>query len=171
MHNYPLKQILLTLLLSTYLTTIRAQITIDTAKYVLFQHDNVVDKWIFDKKYKPYSLTESDVAEVESILLNCVYKYNLSQTREFNRLNKKEPGYFDLKSFIIDLPKYKRQLVAVINSKGEKEVWVNCFRESNYKIKYWREKIVMASDGGNYFFNVKINLTTKKYHEFRVNGF
>ena len=167
-----MKQILFTLFLFTRFAIIQAQSIIDTNKYAIFKHDNKIDHWVFDEKSKPYNLTQKDVAELEIILSNCIEKYNRSQMKEFNRLNKKEPQYhFDIKSFVIDLSKYRRQLIAVINSRGEKEVWINCFRPfTNFKFNYWHESLVEVNDGGNSFFNVKLNLTLKKYYELRANG-
>ena len=55
-----------------------------------------------------------------------------------------------------------------INSKGEKEVWVNCF--CGQWDKSSRTNPVIVMDGGNCFFNLKINLTTGQYYELIVNG-
>ncbi len=34
----------------------------------------------------------------------------------------------------------------------------------------WKTEFILVDDGGNCFFNFKINLTTKKYYELNVNG-
>ena len=75
-----------------------------------------------------------------------------------------------IKAGLLDLNKriYKKQLVAVINSKGEKEVWVNCFCDS--PIYDWHTKIYWVDDGASCYFNFKINLNTKKHFEFVVNS-
>jgi len=74
----------------------------------------------------------------------------------------------NVKDFVIDLKKYKRQYIAVINSKGEKEVWVNCFCDT-WK-KNWRKELIFVLDGGNCYFNLKINLTKGEYYDLMVNG-
>ena len=102
------------------------------------------------------------------LLSECIEKYNLDQQKQFDKINKEHPEHrFNKSDFIIDLTKYKRQIIAVTNDKGEKEVWVNCFcNDANY----WKKEIVQVMDGGKCFFNFKINLTTKKYFDLRVNG-
>jgi hypothetical protein len=48
--------------------------------------------------------------------------------RQYNETKTRDPSFkININHFIIDLKKYKRQYIAVTNSKGEKEVWVNCF--------------------------------------------
>jgi hypothetical protein len=71
----------------------------------------------------------------------------------------------------IDFKKYdyKRQYVSIINSIGEKEVWINCFCDSFYKD--WKKQILHVDDGGNCFFNLKVNLSTKKCYDIFVNGY
>ena len=85
-------------------------------------------------------------------------------------MNKKFPqNGFQLKDFIIDLRKYYRQYIVTKNKKGEKEVWVNCFC-SIQNMDYWKKQVVFVMDGGNCFFNLKINLSRKSYSDFEVNG-
>jgi hypothetical protein len=69
---------------------------------------------------------------------------------------------------IVQPDKYYKQFIAVTNSKGEKEVWVNC-RCSVMK-EYWKSSIGDVKDGGSCFFNLKINLTKKLIYDFWVNG-
>lgn len=66
---------------------------------------------------------------------------------------------------------YNKQCICIINKKGEKHVWVNCIKkESTQKDKSWENQILEVSDGGEAFFNLKINLTTGIVYEFQVNG-
>jgi hypothetical protein len=119
------------------------------------------------------NLAEDEIIKIEMLLSDCIDKYNISQTNYFDTsVKRKNSRPINKSDMLINLIKYKRQLIAVVNSKGEKEVWVNCFRPStNFDYSYWSHTIVHVSDGGNYFFNVRINLTTNKYYNFRVNGF
>ncbi len=64
--------------------------------------------------------------------------------------------------------KYYKQFIAVINSKGEKEVWVNCFCKTDDFD--WKIHVVFVLDGGSCFFNVKINLTNGLITVFSING-
>ncbi len=72
------------------------------------------------------------------------------------------------KNKLLSPTKYKRQYFPVINEKGDKEVWVNCFcRNIDGN---WKEELILVQDGGNCFFQLKVNLKAKKYYEFTVNG-
>jgi hypothetical protein len=65
---------------------------------------------------------------METILDKCIHDYNPEQERQFKEINDKHPEYrLDKKNFIIDLKRYKSQYFATTSSKGEKEVWINCF--------------------------------------------
>jgi hypothetical protein len=87
----------------------------DTATTTIISWDKV--HYPFDSTmYKSATLTQENMQQIDSLLLLCVTKRN----------NSLEPGHDGYK---IDLKgkKYRRQLIAVLNSDGEKEVWVNCF--------------------------------------------
>ena len=131
-------------------------ITFDTFKTAIIEF-NKKSKWPFDSTFKAATLTQHELHLVDSFLLACVTNYN-------NSLDK------DHKQWSIDLKNrnYRKQLIIVINKIGQKEVWVNCFcRVDNDK---WKTKMLGVEDGGNYYFNFKINLTTKKYFDLGVNG-
>jgi hypothetical protein len=124
--------------------------------------------WVFENN-KPSDLTNDDLQRIETILNKSIKDYNPKQERQFKKINNKHPEYkLDKENFIINLTQYRRQYVASLNSKGEKEVWVNCFCEA-YE-KDWTKDLIIVNDGGNCFSNLKINLSTGKYYEFRVNG-
>src|ERR1700681_3201992 len=74
------------------------------------------------------TLNNSDFANIDRVLSYCVNKYNRLQETVYKQTAKKLPDQ-DLKldDFVIDLRKYYRQYMVVYNKKGEKEVWVNCF--------------------------------------------
>jgi hypothetical protein len=123
----------------------------DTSEnYVVLPFNPQNESWMF-RNAKAATLEESEITEIENLLKKAVDEHNATQ---------KEPQK-------IELPKYKRQYVAVINNQGEKEVWANCFAGD---FENWREDIVMVDDGGKYFFKVKINLTKNMFYDFMVNG-
>jgi hypothetical protein len=96
------------------------------------------------------SVNKNELLEIEGILNECVNNYN---TEHKSKLN---------------LKKYKRQYVIVINKKGEKEVWINFL--CDVENINWKEDLVDVSDGGSCYFNLKINLATKSCYNFIVNG-
>ena len=129
---------------------------LDTSKTAIIEF-NKKSKWPFDSTFKAATLTHKELQLVDSFLLACVTNYN-------NSLDK------DHKQWSIDLKKrnYRKQLIVVTNISGQKEVWVNCFcRVDNDK---WKTKLFGIEDGGNCYFNFKINLTIKKYYDLGVNG-
>ncbi len=124
--------------------------------------------WIF-KGNKQVDLTMDDLQNIETILIKSINDYNIEKEKEFNKINDNYPEYkLDKKNFIIDLTRYKRQYIATINSKGAKEIWINCFcRNRNLD---WRRETVTVKDGGNCYFNLKINLKTGQYYDLTING-
>ena len=132
-------------------------IQLDTAKTAIILFDQK-GNYPFDNSFKPASLTQDDIVNIDSLLIACVNHYN-------NSLDK------DHKERSIDLKKhnYRKQLIVVTNKKGEREVWVNCFCDTWGSDK-WKTEIIMVKDGGNCYFNFKINLANKKYYDLGVNG-
>jgi len=96
------------------------------------------------------NLNQKEISDVERILEHSVENYN------------------SFKKEYIDLNLYKRQYIAVKNKQGETEVWVNCF--CKIAGEKWKTEIEYIDDGGNCYFNLKINLTKSSYYDFIVNG-
>jgi hypothetical protein len=114
----------------------------DTTRFAIIRYDSTY--YAVFKNDKPATFCVTDFLLTDSILNGVIVKNN------------------------IDLKRYKRQYVAVINNKGEKEIWINFF--CNDCDKDWKKEIIIVKDGGDCFFNLKINLTTKKYYDFMING-
>jgi hypothetical protein len=146
----------------------------DTADFTVIPFTN--NYWVFNDA-SPAGLSAGEIVKVESILAGCITGYNLRELRrldsvmsDFSGISSEEKDAL-VKTHFIDLANYKRQYFPIINSKGEKEVWVNCFCSGSWHFSEWRRQIVEVSDGGNCFFNVIINLTRRTYRDLRVNGF
>ena len=133
-------------------------IQIDTEKTTVIPFAPATMSYPFSNAYKSSVLNQSDIYAIETLLITCVADYNKSL--------KSGRAYRE-----IDLNKhnYRKQLMAVVNAKGEKEVWVNCFCNTWGSDK-WKREIVVVMDGGSCYFNFKINLATKKVYNLRVNG-
>jgi uncharacterized protein YnzC (UPF0291/DUF896 family) len=112
------------------------------------------DSYLF-KNAKADTLTQKEIQEIELLTNKSIDEYN------------KEVNSKPIKYGAINDIGYKVQLVPVINEKGEKEVWINCFCETDFD---WRKRIVGIRDGGSCFFRLKINLSNGKYYEFGING-
>ncbi len=140
--------------------------TIPLITYITY--DSTRNNRKYNKGY-PAQITITDSIQIESLLMTCLAKYNIFEERYYDELKTKQP-LLDIykENFIITLSRYKRQYMAIINPQGEKEVWINCF------CTHWNEidihYPVEVSDGGNCFFNLKINLSKGIYYDMMVNG-
>ena len=158
-----------TLISFLFVFSAKSQSKLDTSKYTIFQFDRNIPV-VFGKGCRTTVLTPHEINKAEQVLIKCIFNYNIQQQKYSIKAKKLYPD-IDQNQFFIDLSKYKRQYLTVINEKGEKEIWINCFRPwNNSGFNYWRKKIVRVNDGGNYFFNVIINLATNKYYQFSTNG-
>ena len=138
-------------------TSLIAVLPLDTAQY-----------WVF-KDCKPVDLTNDDLIQIDKLLRECINNYNPEQERQFSEIKAKYPGHkFYKEHFVIDLKLYRRQYIAALNKVGEKEVWINCFCDKDEA--YWKTETVEVLDGGNCFFNLKVNLKKGEYYELIVNG-
>ena len=137
---------------------LRTVLSYDTTKTALIDWDKRSNYPFDSLEYRPATITQEDIEEIEKHIAESVTEYN----------NSLSVGHDDYKIDLKDRD-YKKQLVAVTNSKGEKEVWVNCFCDDWDKA--WRTQILMVHDGGPCYFNIRINLTTKKVYDLMVNGF
>lgn len=68
---------------------------------------------------------------------------------------------------LLPLSIYRRQYVAVVTDKGEREVWVG-FLCGN--IKGWRQRPIIVDDGGKCFVQLFINLRRKKVYALEPGG-
>ena len=123
--------------------------------------------YLFPADSKNATLTKTDIAEIEKLLKTSISDYNKHQKEEAQKkgIAKGSPGENDL---LIDLRQYKRQFVAILNDKKEKEVWVNCLCETDGED--WRNKPITHDGGGKCYFYLKMNLTLHKYSFLAVNG-
>ena len=126
--------------------------------------------WIF-KNVQPANLSEKELIEIEVILKRGISENNLEQKRLLEEHNRNYPeNKWTETGFELKLDGYKRQYVPVINEKGEKEVWVNFFCD-DWGTHKWKTEILVVLDGGNCYFNLKINLMKKSYSELSINGY
>jgi hypothetical protein len=146
-------------------------INVDTNNISIIKLDSS-NNWlhIFENQ-QTTSLSQNELVDIEQILLKCLREYNVNQKKEFEKLNKEHPEWnLKVSDFTIELSGYRRQYYAILNEKKEKEVWINCFC-SNQNPDWKKDNSpVLVLDGGNCYFNLKINLTTKKYYDLMVNG-
>jgi hypothetical protein len=167
---------ILTLGFTAYSQTVSDIEKLKTSKTIFKIDTSIITILPFDKDMswavktgKKTDLTTNELLQIENLINKCISEYNLKQKIQFQKLNDEHPKYkLDKNNFFIDLINYKRQYIATLNINGEKEIWINCFCDK--PPKNWRKKLVMVLDGGNCYFNLKINLTQNNYYELFVNG-
>ncbi|MDR3694352.1 hypothetical protein [Mucilaginibacter sp.] len=126
----------------------------EKSRYAFFKFDAKRDEYIFDKKSKPATLSKTELLHIEKMIAKGVRDYNKSGNRKYNIIKKPE--------------KYFKQFIAIINAKGEKEVWVNCYCAVMHDS--WKTHIQHASDGGSCYLTIKINLTKNKATKLNAHG-
>lgn len=112
--------------------------------------------WVFGKNYAGWTPGDKDIETSEKLLNDC---FDKQKSGTVNRLLNRKPDDYD------------RQFIGAIDPNGDKIIWINCFckgEESSFKD--WKNKIVFVNDGGDCFFNVKINITKNTYYDLMVNG-
>jgi hypothetical protein len=140
----------------------------DSSRIVVFTFDPN-QHWMF-KNCRPADLTNLEIDSVEILLAKFIKNYNSIQDLKLQELHKKNPDDKVQSSYyIIELSRYRRQYIAKINSQGEKEVWIKFF--CGNLVSDWRKRLVIVEDGGNCYFQIKVNITAKRCYEFMVNGY
>ncbi|MCQ6960843.1 hypothetical protein [Mucilaginibacter aquariorum] len=122
----------------------------DNARRAFFKFDKNRDSYLFNKTSCQYDLSNDDVLRIEKLISKRVTAYNKTANSTI-----KQPE------------KYYKQFVAIINTKREKEVWVNCCCSVQ---NTWKTKIQFVEDGGTCYFQIKINLTKNRINSFMTNG-
>ena len=126
----------------------------DRTIYLLKLDSNTIRE-LFGVNIKPFKIIPNDIKLAERQLnkafLNAKANRNISKGR--------------------NLDSYIRQYFGYTDHKGFKIVWINCMAirkdlpEENYLHPY------LMKDGGDRYFQVKVNLSTKKSFDFIVNGY
>jgi len=63
-----------------------------------------------------------------------------------------------------------KQCIAVIDSNGDKVVWVNLSCKGHGEPTDYQYYIISVKDGGDCYLNLKINITRFKYYDLLING-
>jgi len=119
---------------------------------------------IFDANYpafyskepnvKLYSPTANDIVLAETILRQIVDTARYYGHEYFIRKN---------------LKKYIRQYFGYITATDEKVIYINALWKNN-KDRQWLTAHIIVDDGGDYYWQIKINLSSHKCLKFAING-
>ena len=140
---------------------------IDTSSITIIPINPKYD-WLFENTENA-NLNADELQQIETLLNEELKRYNKEQQIEFDKVSKKYPNErIEISDFVIELKRYKRQYLPMINELGEKEILINCFCGEWGEVG--KTELVMAEDGGNCYFELKINLTKNKVLFLSVNG-
>lgn len=128
-----------------------------TDVYAIIKFDSKQMRYVFPASYKAAEITPMEMKAIDSLIIISVKNYNI----ECKKKGLRE---------IMKLKLYRRQLVAAIDTDGNKQVYVNAFTMWPGFEKSWKQHLSYVSDGGSGFFNLKISLNKKLYYSFGVNG-
>lgn len=120
--------------------------------YAVIKYDPEFHDFYF-KNAKPLELDDEEYASIHNLIIKAVEKHNSD-----------EPD----KRKVWDLSKYNFQYIPVYTEDRQKQVWVNAF--CNAFEKDWKKDLIRVKDGGNCYFNLKINLSNSTFYDFSVNG-
>lgn len=131
--------------------------------------DKGYEGYVFCSKYNTGTLlflqnsrftpNEDEIAEIELLIKKQIKDLNsnkINQVKGCPILHKK-------------LKNYKRQYLGYYDKNGNKVIWVNFIWYKKLSDN-WYEELQIVLDGCSYFWNVKVNLTTKKVFDLNVNG-
>jgi predicted metalloprotease with PDZ domain len=123
---------------------------VDTSLYTILSYDSSV----MMAMYEPFGIDSPVPAVLTADEVNKMERLIDSSYKQYNRENPREKLLAPLNDY------YRRQYVAVTNSRGEKEVWVSFLCALHDQD--WKHHAVIVDDGGLCFFQLKINLSTGK---------
>jgi hypothetical protein len=113
-----------------------------------------------------FELANSELDE----LLNLTRSFIKQTNHELKAKSDEYGGWNNAKRYKIkSLGTYIVQIVPFFNEQGEKEVWINGFCIDMGP--FWRNQLVLGLDGGNCYFNMRINLTVKTLISAGTNGY
>jgi hypothetical protein len=126
--------------------------------------------YLFPKSFTTVYLSDKEIVECENLLRLYIVDYNAEATKKFEEVKRKYPNVkFSISDFTIDLSKYGRQYMSVVSDLGERVVYVNCFCDPT-EFSYRDKELVQVEDGGNCFFNFRVNLKKNRIFDFMENG-
>jgi hypothetical protein len=131
-------------------------------KMTLIQNSKYI-KWVTGKEYNLWEPSNIELKKTEEILIKAINE------NQFYFLKEKK---------LSEIKKNYRQYLCYINDKGEKVVYINSmcdlftdYDKENNPISFdWKNKMIDISDGGECYWNIKINLSTNEYYELKING-
>ncbi|RPD42633.1 hypothetical protein [Chitinophaga barathri] len=112
-----------------------------------------VEERVGEDETRKIALSLADVLETEKYMREQMVRIDTPRTFSSPHVHQKLSGY-------------GRQYVGYMNVAGERIVWVNAIW-GGFPLHRGIESV---KDGGDYYWNVKVNLTRKKVYDLYING-
>lgn len=130
-------------------TTLQTKESFDIVRFKTYSFFSYNSKHYdcFSEDAQPINLDNKDLIKLDSLITACI--------DQNSKLISRKPT------------QYYKQCIAVVDSNGEKIVWINLTCSNQY-YKYGIDEV---NDGGDCFATLKINLTKLKFYELWVNGY
>ena len=143
---------------------------LDSVDFVVLNVDTLETQHIFPSTYTSTDLIEGEIIKCEKLLKSYILDYNKEAIMRFDLIKKKYPNQrFYSKDFTIELKDYGRQYIAALSDKGDKVVYVNCYCNPA-EFSYRDKELVDVDDGGNCYFDFKVDLNKNEIFDFATNG-
>jgi len=119
-------------------------------------------KFMIGKDYTLWKTNDDDLKKVDKLLVSAI---------DDGRF------FFLEKNQLSEIKKYYRQYLCYVNENGEKIIFINSFCDlSDYVDDYsqktklnWKKDMLNVADGGDCYWNIKININTNEYFELKIN--
>ncbi|WP_299765279.1 hypothetical protein [uncultured Dokdonia sp.] len=104
---------------------------------------------------KSWKITKENFTLIDSLLKSKLLKNGPPHDVHFRTLSEKY------------LENYFRQYIPYIDKNGDRIVYINA---ACYKSEHWKTNLIIARDGGDCYWQLKINLDKKIMYEFHTNS-
>lgn len=144
---------------------------IDTSRISIIKYEptNNNCKLIFEDA-KPATLNDEELNKIEDVINKIIEKQNPLQIQRFKEVSKNHPKEnYKQEDFILKKKDYIRRYLVVINSKGQKEIFVALVCDFIAKDFDFRYTLKQGHGGGSCLFSFKLNFSTNKYYDVQFN--
>jgi hypothetical protein len=129
----------------------------------------------FDSTFSDAALKSEEIKIIEQLYFKAIDDYNKRERKFIDSVYKnKDEKAEALRDFLIPISNtfFIKQLIPVINKKGEKEIYINCFKADPNSMEYfWKTDLIEVMDGGNDYFHLIINLDKLIFYNVRINAY
>lgn len=115
-----------------------------TIQYTVISYDTARKQGMFNKwDYTPTRLSKNEIVKIEKMMPAIAENFSRELRNGFinNRASSKAMSD-PILNCTVDYTNYNQQFIPMINKKGEKVVFVNCFVNDSYPNENWQSHVV-----------------------------